>query len=620
MKLLAKRKYAKLLIVAVSIMFQACDREQEPIREDGTYAGAIDFALPEAAFKTEDITTSNITEMSVFAHLTTGQAFNTSSTANFMYNQKITKTAGIWEYTPLKYWSSSENDKVSFFAIAPCPTADNGIAVPVPNYTGYPAITVTPASASSQQADLCVAGVLNASKEDTNGSENGNGGGKVSFSFAHVLTKVTFSARYTGTLPADTEIKITQVKISDVIGSNTLNFTDTGFEWNTLDHGNATRATYTVTGNELLFTPISASQSNISAAKGALMLIPQVTPADAKMEVIFTTSPRNDVIYKAVSDLASTTYQAGKQINYELSIDADPSGYSPLLPWEFNYTGSPQTFTVPISGEYQLEVWGAQGGTSTQPYDGGKGGYSTGKVFLARGTQLYVYVGGQGIAGNGTGGGYNGGGNGLSGIISQIITGGGGGGGTDIRIEGQTFFHRLIVAGGGSGGSKIGIGAAGGGENGLDGSYEQSNTIARGGGGTQIAGGTAGQSVGGAGAGTGKAGEFGKGADANVAPYSHGVSGGGGGWYGGGSGGGGGYGSNTAGGGSGWIYTENAHNTWITGNPVDASQYQVPVSYYLTDASTIAGNQSFPASGSGNETGHSGNGFARIKLLKIIPE
>lgn len=38
--------------------------------------------------------------------------------------------------------------------------------------------------------------------------------------------------------------------------------------------------------------------------------------------------------------------------------------------------------------------------------------------------------------------------------------------------------------------------------------------------------------------------------------------------------------------------------------------------FWLVDGGTVAGNQSFPAPGGGNETGHSGNGYARITLVE----
>ena len=38
--------------------------------------------------------------------------------------------------------------------------------------------------------------------------------------------------------------------------------------------------------------------------------------------------------------------------------------------------------------------------------------------------------------------------------------------------------------------------------------------------------------------------------------------------------------------------------------------------YIKTSAQTIAGNQSFPSPSSNNETGHSGNGYAKITFIK----
>ena len=110
------------------------------------------------------------------------------------------------------------------------------------------------------------------------------------------------------------------------------------------------------------------------------------------------------------------------------------------------------TYTVPVDGEYKLQVWGAQGGYRSTQENGGKGGYSEGIIKLTKGTNLYVYVGGAG--GNSTSkentiqaGGYNGGG--------YRYGYKGGGGATDIRfVSGnwnsrESLLSRVIVAGGG---------------------------------------------------------------------------------------------------------------------------------------------------------------------------
>lgn len=178
--------------------------------------------------------------------------------------------------------------------------------------------------------------------------------------------------------------------------------------------------------------------------------------------------------------------------------------------YDFSYKGSVQTFTAPDAGTYELEVWGAQGGSYTGG-NGGKGGYSKGSVTLSKGETINLYVGGTTTNSNG---GWNGGGT-TSGVAK------GGGGATDVRKGGTSLSNRIIVAGGG-GGAQAGAGGDGGGLVGGEGTKPCCGTVGQGG--TQTAGGT-----GGGGTGTlGKGGNGGTGSD----NYYGGA--GGGGYYGGG--------------------------------------------------------------------------------------
>jgi hypothetical protein len=204
----------------------------------------------------------------------------------------------------------------------------------------------------------------------------------------------------------------------------------------------------------------------------------------------------------------------------------------------FNYSGSPQTFTVPkCVKSVTLEAWGAQGGESNGQDDGGLGGYVKGNLAVLPQETLWVYVGEKGHAQSS--GGWNGGEHGST-------YGGGGGGASDVRKDGQSLNHRVIVAGAGAGGQtgspNHGDGGHGGGLNGEAGkayccSWQPGQ------GGTQNGGGAAGSSSGEASA---QAGSFGQGGST---PNYH-FSGGGAGWYGGGSayGAGGGGGSSYYGG------------------------------------------------------------------------
>ena len=133
--------------------------------------------------------------------------------------------------------------------------------------------------------------------------------------------------------------------------------------------------------------------------------------------------------------------------------------------FNFDYTGTEQVFTVPKTGTYKLETWGAQGGKSIMNgvYQdiGGYGGYSIGFISLNKDEMLYIYTGGLGSDGkinvDDSLGGFNGGGNGHWDKDDDEASGGGGGA-THISRVAELLFNLennksdiLIVSGGGGG-------------------------------------------------------------------------------------------------------------------------------------------------------------------------
>ena len=281
---------------------------------------------------------------------------------------------------------------------------------------------------------------------------------------------------------------------------------------------------------------------------------------------------------------------------------------------DYAYTGAVQMFDA-TPGTYTLQVWGAQGGQGCNSQSGspdltgtpGKGGYAIGTLTLAVHDTLYIYVGGRGgdaqYSSGGTAG-FNGGGLGYQGAGSRT---GGGGGATDMRLVSGTWnnnsglLSRIIVAGGG--GSTVWTNSLtagyGGGTTGGAGNYYSSGTPGTGG--TQYSGGSGGAS-----------GSFGTGANSYYSSYNPGGAGGGG-WYGGGSGSSESSGNCAAGGGgSGYVYTSSTASNYPAGCLLNSS-------YYLTSASTSGGNVSFASTSGGTETGHSGDGYARITYsFKIV--
>lgn len=256
---------------------------------------------------------------------------------------------------------------------------------------------------------------------------------------------------------------------------------------------------------------------------------------------------------------------------------------------------------IAVSGVYRLEVWGAVGGGHKYWYyngatrqkeehfnRGGLGGYSSGEVYLPKGTVLYLTAGGMGepYVSSAPGefqyypGTIGGGGGVFVKSTSEYQASATGGGASDIRIGGSTLYDRVIVAGGGGGhgyvgsvGNQVGNGGHGGGENGEAGvSIPLVNY--RGLGGTKTAGGQVNEinspdddhkatpglfGMGGNGAdyaGDASSSDF---PNPDVNAGAGGSGGGGGGWY----GGAGAYRAG-GGGGSGWVYTAAYSASFIT--------------------------------------------------------
>ena len=329
--------------------------------------------------------------------------------------------------------------------------------------------------------------------------------------------------------------------------------------------------------------------------------------------------------------------------------------YTGPTEWTFDYTGAEQTFTASVSGTYKLETWGAQGGNTSGDYLGSNGSYTSGKINLIKNQQLYVFVGGTTST---IDGGYNGGGN--TEEYANYGQGYGGGGATDIRLvsgewnDFESLKSRIMVSAGGGGASYYnkdghfyGISGAGGGLTGYDGGYKilvspssssywgstNYKLSLYGKGASQTTGGSGGNSKADGSSYCTKSneyasGRFGIGGSYNSCSFDTSSAGGGGGYYGGGSAA---RSSHGAGGGSSFISGHDgcnsikeestSSNILHTGESVHYSRY------VFTDTIMIDGNgykwtnekQGYVGQVQPDEkisAGHSGNGYARITLIK----
>ena len=162
-----------------------------------------------------------------------------------------------------------------------------------------------------------------------------------------------------------------------------------------------------------------------------------------------------------------------KSFKSKIVVVGKPINYTGDTVFNFDYTGSEQTFIAPVSGTYRLETWGAQGGDTYSNNNGivsktgGSGGYSSGYFNLNVGNRLYVYVGQGGTSTKETSINltencsapetFNGGGSAF--IANCVDSAGSGGGATHIAIKSgllstlENSKENLILASGGGGGS-----------------------------------------------------------------------------------------------------------------------------------------------------------------------
>ena len=241
-----------------------------------------------------------------------------------------------------------------------------------------------------------------------------------------------------------------------------------------------------------------------------------------------------------------------------------------------------------------------------------KGGYASGYLYTEKKTKAFVTVGGEGkeCSNNAFGdGGFNGGGKCRGKTLVKYNSGGGA---TDIRVEENDINHRIIVAGGAGGTSTGGsFGSSsdnsllyGGGEKGGEGSGTSDGKA-----GTATSGGSCASGQ------TCSQGTFGYGGSitANIDKGN----GGGGGWYGGASGASPSAGTaGDAGGGSGFVLTEGNYKTAGPNNYA----FRNDLKYVLTNTTLANGNSNSPSTSGGIEKGHSGNGYAKITMVRKVKQ
>ena len=560
-----------LLFIIIISTFSSCANELNVFEGDNNKQ--INFSVSVPQWKNTDSLSNSKSSRStpiIDTSFGTDKSFNliadqndgTGNYSTLINSQAVSYTNNIWKTSNDYYWLGIANKTVNFYAYYPS-TISN-----VSHTAGSsPTLSYTVPDNVSDQLDIMTA---------TNNNVSGITNTSTPLNFNHIFAAVKFAVGTNG-LPSGT---IKSITINGIKNSGTYTF---GSGW-TLG---STTSSFTVSPST---TITGVAGANITSDIYTLMMIPQ-TFSNATVSLVYNNGT-------TFSKTISGTWNAGGVYTYNLSK---------TIVFNYNYTGASQSFTAPYTGTYKIECWGAQGGSSTN----GRGGYASGYIYINKYTSFFIYIGGSGSSM-----GWNGGGYGLSAEGSYIFYGGGA---TDIRIINELGFNgirsRIIIAGGGGGDSHGGTGGNGGnitGENGIP-CETLSGGYAYGYGGSQIAGGSAGVfDWGGTGPTSGTFAEGGKG-------NSQYGGGGGGGYYGGGGSGVRAFSMGGGGGGSSFISgypgcnaidkLSTFDNIIHTGLPNHYS------GYVFTNSQMIAGNASMPSPSGGTETGHTGNGYARITFV-----
>lgn len=272
----------------------------------------------------------------------------------------------------------------------------------------------------------------------------------------------------------------------------------------------------------------------------------------------------------------------------------------------YNFIGDYQIFTAPKNGYYHLEAWGASGGYWNTNYVPGRGAYTRGTIYLAKGTNIYVYVGGNTNS-------FNGGA--IGGSLNITYSGGGA---TDFRLESGAWNSttglrsRIMVAGAGGGTGEtttVRAGDAGG-------LYGGGSSLSYSGGGASQTSGGYGYPNGDM---SGSYGSFGIGGQGGLETCCARGGAGGAGYYGGGGGAGIAGADGAGGGGSSFISGHSGCNA-VNSSGVHTG---IPNHYsgrVFINTTMRSGSEEMPTiSGTQTKIGNDGNGWAKITYVGDIP-
>lgn len=163
---------------------------QKQAIEFGTYLGR------DAQGRGVVLNNDNLENFGVFASYTGQTPWATTNGFNFMYNQMVEKTTSdVWTYNPIKYWPTTKEDKISFWAYAPYESKKSISVVSKNSDTSYPQIKYTLTDSNLADAEDFTADVLMDEEREGNGTSIDSNDRTVAFKLMHELSRISFQAK-----------------------------------------------------------------------------------------------------------------------------------------------------------------------------------------------------------------------------------------------------------------------------------------------------------------------------------------------------------------------------------------------------------------------------------------
>jgi hypothetical protein len=246
---------------------------------------------------------ADLTSMGVFCAATGADDWSATATSNKMFNEQLNNTSGTWTYVGADvYWGADNfTDRYTFFAYTPYASTNNGITVNgSATAQGKTVLSYSVPTNIVQQPDLMLA-VPRYNILPT--------GAAVALQMKHALTCVGFQ------IAGDGE-QITGISISGVSVSGDVVMDGSNIVWSNL--GNATTTDFSTSLNydagEDYFTVPKNMSTNLIAADGYLMMLPQTRGSNAKIKLSFKDGSTKEI------NLNDYTWEAGKHVTYNITL------------------------------------------------------------------------------------------------------------------------------------------------------------------------------------------------------------------------------------------------------------------------------------------------------------